>query len=127
MATALQGDADMEHLFMTRPSCAHQHSAGAKKQQQELAVHGRTDHQLHVAVDALGNPLRIILSAGQLPISKATALIGISPSNLLWNDKVRLGAFVTAITNQGSQAVIPPRPTDSTRARSTAISTRAAI
>lgn len=50
---------------------------------------------------ALGNPLRIILS---------TALIKDQPVEFVVADKgYDSDAFVTAITNQGSQAVIPPR------------------
>jgi transposase len=62
-------------------------------------------------VDALGNPLRIILSAGQIAdIEQATALIKDQPVEFVVADKgYDSDAFVTAITNQGSQAVIPPR------------------
>jgi transposase len=62
-------------------------------------------------VDALGNPLRIILSAGQIAdIEQATALIKDQPVEFVVADKgYDSDAFVTAITAQGSQAVIPPR------------------
>ena len=53
-----------------------------------------------MAVDALGNPLRVILSAGQISdIEQATALIKDQPA----------GFIVAEIAAQGSQAVIPPR------------------
>ena len=67
--------------------------------------------KLHVAVDALGNPLRIILSAGQIAdIEQATALIKDQPAEFIVADKgYDSDAFVMAITEQGSQAVIPPR------------------
>jgi len=62
-------------------------------------------------VDALGNPLRLILSAGQIAdIEQATALIKDQPADFVVADKgYDSDAFVAAITNQGSQAVIPPR------------------
>jgi transposase len=62
-------------------------------------------------VDALGNPLRVLLSAGQVAdIEQATALIEDQPAAFIVADKgYDSDAFVTAITAQGSQAVIPPR------------------
>lgn len=64
-----------------------------------------------MAVDALGNPLRVILSAGQIAdIEQAAALIKDQPAGFIAADKgYDSDAFVTAITAQGSQAVIPPR------------------
>lgn len=64
-----------------------------------------------MAVDALGNPLRVILSAGQIAdIEQAEALIKDQPAELVVADKgYDSDAFVQAITAQGSQAVIPPR------------------
>ena len=64
-----------------------------------------------MAVDALGNPLRVILSAGQIAdIEQAAALIKDQPAGFIVADKgYDSDAFVTAITAQGSQAVIPPR------------------
>ena len=64
-----------------------------------------------MAVDALGNPVRIILSAGQVAdIDPATALIKDQPAGFIVADKgYDSDAFVAAITAQGSQAVIPPR------------------
>jgi transposase len=65
----------------------------------------------HGAVDALGNPLRVILSAGQIvDIEQATALIEGQPAEFVVADKgYDSDALVAAITEQGSQAVIPPR------------------
>jgi transposase len=64
-----------------------------------------------VAVDALGNPLRAILSAGQVAdIEHAGALI-VDPSALhVVADKGHdANAFVESIQAQGSEPVIPPR------------------
>jgi transposase len=62
-------------------------------------------------VDALGNPLRIILSAGQIAdIEQATALIQDQQVQFIVADKgYDSDAFVAAITEQGCQAAIPPR------------------
>ena len=64
-----------------------------------------------MAVDALGNPLRVILSAGQIAdIEQAAALIKDQPAGFIVADKgYDSDAFVTAITAQGSQTGIPPR------------------
>ena len=66
---------------------------------------------MHVTVDALGNPARIMLSAGQVAdIDPATALIEDQPAGFIVADKAYdSDAFVEAITAQGSQPVIPPR------------------
>ena len=67
--------------------------------------------KLHVAVDALGNPLRVILSAGQIAdIEQAEALISGQSAEFIVADKgYDSDAFVETIRAQGSQAVIPPR------------------
>ena len=66
---------------------------------------------MHVAVDALGNPVRVILTAGQVSdITMATALIKDQAAESIVADKgYDSDAFVEAITAQGAQAVIPPR------------------
>ena len=67
--------------------------------------------KLHVAVDSLGNPVRVILTAGQISdIGQAGALIKDQPAEFIVADKgYDSDAFVETITAQGSQAVIPPR------------------
>ena len=67
--------------------------------------------KLHVAVDALGNPLRVILSAGQVAdIEQAEALIKDQPAELIVADKgYDSDAFVATIIAQDGQPVIPPR------------------
>ena len=67
--------------------------------------------KLHVAVDALGNPLRVILSAGQIAdIEQAEALIENQSAEFVVADKgYDSDAFVESISAQGSQPVIPPR------------------
>lgn len=62
-------------------------------------------------MDALGNPLRVILSAGQVAdIEQAAALIEDQHADFIVADKgYDSDALVETITAQGSQAVIPPR------------------
>ena len=59
----------------------------------------------------MGNPLRVILSAGQIAdIEQAAALIKDQPAGFIVADKgYDSDAFVATVTVQGSQAVIPPR------------------
>ena len=66
---------------------------------------------MHVAVDALGNPLRVILSAGQIAdIDCASALIETLPGRTVVADKgYDADHFVASIQAAGAEAVIPPR------------------
>lgn len=62
-------------------------------------------------VDALGNPLKFILSPGQQHDSKAaSALIeGIEGSDVLADKAYDDDKFIDSIENKGCRAVIPPR------------------
>ena len=66
---------------------------------------------MHTAVDALGNPLRLILSAGQIAdIDFATDLIAGIRTNAVIADKgYDADALVQRIQASGAKAVIPPR------------------
>ena len=59
----------------------------------------------------MGNPLRVILSAGQIAdIEQAEALISGQSAEFIVADKgYDSDAFVETISAQGSQPVIPPR------------------
>jgi transposase len=67
--------------------------------------------KLHVAVDALGNPLRVILSAGQIAdIDCAWSLIEKLSGQAVVADKgYDADHFVARIEATGADAVIPPR------------------
>ena len=69
--------------------------------------------KIHVVVDALGNPLRFILSPGQTSdYTYAKALIQGLPADYVLGDKgYDSKAFRDAIAEQGAVAVIPPRKT----------------
>lgn len=64
-----------------------------------------------MTVDALGNPLRVILSAGQIAdIDCAAALIKNLPTRAVVADKgYDADHFVTRIEATGAEVVIPPR------------------
>lgn len=64
-----------------------------------------------MAVDALGNPVRVIITAGQISdITQGPALIKNQAAEFVVADKgYDSDAFVEIINSQGAQAVIPPR------------------
>ena len=67
--------------------------------------------KIHIAVDALGNPLRLLLTAGQRhnrPL--AAALIeGFEPRVLIADKGYDSGALIESVTAKGIEAVIPPK------------------
>ena len=67
--------------------------------------------KLHLAVDAAGNPLRLILTAGQIAdIDCAHALVDELRYGALIADKgYDANVLVASIEASGAQAVIPPR------------------
>jgi transposase len=64
-----------------------------------------------VLVDALGNPLRLLLTAAQVhDITQAGALIdGYHPDFVTADKGYDAAHFIAAIENQGAEPVIPPR------------------
>ena len=69
--------------------------------------------KIHALVDALGNPLRFILTPGQVnDITQAEQLIAELPADHILADKgYDLKALRETIVNQGAVPVIPPRKT----------------
>ena len=69
--------------------------------------------KIHAVVDALGNPLRFILSPGQASdMTQAEALIEGLPADHVLGDKgYDAKSLRDAITDQAAVAVIPPRTT----------------
>lgn len=66
---------------------------------------------MHVAVDALGNPVRFILTGGQAAdITQGEALIEDLPTDAVIADKgYDSDALVSRVESGGAEAVIPPR------------------
>jgi transposase len=87
---------------------------GGKKGADDQALgrsRGGFSTKVHVAVDALGNPVKVILTAGQAhDLSQAKELIkDHGPEHVIADKGYDSNAFVQAVEAQGAQAVIPPR------------------
>lgn len=67
--------------------------------------------KIHATVDALGNPLRLLLSGGQVAdITRAQDLIADLSTQAVVGDKgYDADALVQRIEHSGAQAVIPPK------------------
>ena len=72
---------------------------------------GGLSTKIHAAVDALGNPVRLLLTAGQVSEhTQAEALIdGFSADFVLADKGYDSDAFVEVIKGSGATPVIPPR------------------
>ncbi len=72
---------------------------------------GGLSTKIHAAVDALGNPVRLLLTPGQASeYGQAQALLdGFSPRAVLADKGYDSDAFIEAIRRQGAEAVIPSR------------------
>lgn len=90
---------------------------------------GGLSTKIHACVDALGNPLRLRLTDGQVAdIDQAPALIeGLSAKAVVADKGYDSDAFVATVEQQGAQAVIPPRRNRKTPRRWTGIATRPVI
>lgn len=72
---------------------------------------GGLSTKIHAAVDALGNPVRLLLTPGQASeYGQAQALIeGFIPEAVLADKGYDSDAFIDAIQRKGAEAVIPSR------------------
>jgi transposase len=66
---------------------------------------------VHIAVDALGNPVRLILTGGQVAdVTQGAALVsGIGAGHVVADKGYDSDELVEAIEAGGAKAVIPPR------------------
>jgi transposase len=85
-----------------------------KKQQDKEAMgksRGGLSTKIHTAVDALGNPVRFLLTAGQhSEIKQADALIeGFSADYVIADKGYDADSFIAAIETGQAIAVIPPK------------------
>jgi len=89
--------------------------AEKKRGGQERQALGRSrggfSTKIHIAVDALGNPLRLLLTAGQASdVTQGAPLIKEFKAQAVIADKgYDSDALVKTINEQEAQAVIPPR------------------
>lgn len=109
-------DADMESTIIDAAIVrAHACSSGYLKGNQEQAALGRSkggfSTKIHAKVDALGNPLKFILTAGQRnDITQAENLTKDIHDTILIADKgYDSSAFVESLENKGCKVVIPPK------------------
>jgi transposase len=111
-------DPDMESLIIDSTVIrAHPCAAGARKKSggQAAQALGRSrggfSTKIHINVDALGNPLRLTLTAGQRhDITQADALIAGYQSEYVIADKsYDADQFRQTIRDSGATPVIPPR------------------
>jgi transposase len=110
-------DPDLEWLIIDSTVVrAHQHAAGAEKKggspDQALGrSRGGFSTKIHIAVDALGNPVDFILTGGQeADVTQAEPLIGEHKADAYILDKAYdSDAVVAAAQRQGGEAVIPPK------------------
>ncbi len=85
-----------------------------KKQQDQEAMgksRGGLSTKIHAAVDALGNPVRFILTAGQYSeIKQANALIqGLTADYVIADKGYDADSFIAAIESIQAISVVPPK------------------
>jgi len=109
-------DPDLEWLLLDSTVVrAHQHAAGAEGSSAQAEALGRSrggfSTKIHVVVDALGNPVRILLSPGQAAdITYASTLIDGLNADIVIGDRGYDGdALLKKIKEAGAAAAIPPK------------------
>jgi transposase len=112
-------DPDMEHLILDSTVVrAHPCAAGARKTNggQDAQALGRSrggfSTKIHVSVDGVGNPLRLILTPGQAGDSPQAArlLAGLSPERVIGDRAYDTNDLRQQLADQGAEAVIPAHP-----------------
>ena len=109
-------DADNEYAMIDATIVrAHQHSAGAPKADGNQAIgksRGGLSTKIHVLVDALGNPLKMVLTGGQVhDLAGADALLPDLQAAALLADKAYDAdrRVIGPLQAAGKTAVIPPK------------------
>ena len=97
---------------------AHQHSAGVKKGGAQAIGRSRggLTTKIHALVDALGNPVEVMLSPGQdHDLTCAQSLIeAVDPGALIADKAFDADAFIAALNDRAIVPVIHPNPTEKT-------------
>ncbi|WNK19427.1 IS5 family transposase [Halomonas piscis] len=108
-------DPDLEQLMIDGSIVrVHQHGA-SKKNTQDVEAMGKSrgglSTKIHAAVDALGNPVRLVLTPGQASeYGAAPALLeGFSPQAVLGDKGYDSTALRDMIQAAGAEPVIPPK------------------
>ncbi len=129
-------NADLEYLLIDSTIIrAHPCAAGALKKpgsQQEQALgrsRGGFSTKIHIAVDALGNPLRLLLTAGQRhDIGQAAALIdGFEGAYVIADKSYDADPFRQTITDLPRRRSSPLRPIAPNSMTTMTICTKSAI
>uniref|UniRef100_I2Q1T8 Transposase n=1 Tax=Desulfovibrio sp. U5L TaxID=596152 RepID=I2Q1T8_9BACT len=111
---SLAVDADTEWLMIDSTIVrAHQHAAGAKGGQQNQALgrsRGGFSTKIHSIADALGNPVRFILTGGEVhDCQRALDLLkGQNAGAILADKAYDSNRIVEVVTTLGAEVVIPP-------------------
>ena len=111
----LASDHDNEYMMIDATLVrAHQHSAGAKKKDGAQAIgrsRGGLTTKIHALVDALGNPVEVMLSPGQdHDLTCAESLIeAVDPGALLADKAFDADPFIAALNARAITPVIPPK------------------
>ena len=106
---------DMEEVMVDSTCCrAHQSSVGARKTSGPQAIgitRGGLNTKIHAVCDALGNPLRFVLTAGQRHDSKPVPelLDGLQAKALLADKAYDSDKIVQAAEERSMQVIIPCR------------------
>jgi transposase len=114
LLAALATDPDTEHGMIDATIVrAHPCAAGAQKNHGEQALgrsRGGFSCKIHLTADGLGNPLRVILTAGQRHDSTQAQVLldGWTFEKVLADRGYANEAFIVSLQARGSEAVIPP-------------------
>ncbi|WP_210546571.1 IS5 family transposase [Rhodoferax sp. PAMC 29310] len=105
----------LEEMMVDSTCCkAHQASAGARKTSGPQAIgitRGGLNNKIHAVCDALGNPLRFVLTPGQRYDSKSVPelLDGLAAKALLADKAYDSDKIVQIAQAQGMQVIIPSK------------------
>src|SRR3979409_2558547 len=110
----LASDHDNEYMMIDATIVrAHQHSAGARKNGEQAIGRSRggLTTKIHALVDALGNPVKLMLTPGQAhDLACAEQLIdGVDPGALLGDKAYDADPLADTLTQRGITPVIPPK------------------
>ena len=111
----LASDHDNEYMMIDATIVrAHQHSAGAQKKNGAQAIgrsRGGLTTKIYALVDALGNPVEVMLSPGQdHDLTCAEALIeAVDPGALIADKAFDADPFIGALDARAITPVIPPK------------------
>ena len=110
----LASDHDNEYMMIDATIVrAHQHSAGAQKNGEQAIGRSRggLTTKIHALVDALGNPVELMLTPGQAhDLACAEPLLeNVDPDALLGDKAYDADSLIDTLAQRGITPVIPPK------------------